>query len=598
MTASRRARFDLLAAAILAISSFVVFRVSPVRQLGDSAFSLIHRRSFALDPYIEDQTPERHRAYVSPIARYQLQLVEGHVYYYFPPGSSVLSIPYVAVMNAFGVSAVRDGVYDPDGEARLEATLAAALMSAFVVLVFALARERLPRPWAIGVACVTAFGTQVWSTASRGMWSDTWCLVLMGGVALLLVRHERDPASARPVLLATLLSWAFFTRPTSAIAIIAVTLYLARSPRRFLVAYAATGAAWVSLFVAYSRYHFHALLPVYYASSSFSPRRYGEAFLGNLVSPARGLLVYVPVLLVVFWTTLRLRERLSSVRLSWLSIGVIVPHLFVVAAFEHWWGGHSYGPRFTTGLLPWFVIVAVLGIEAMLRERALPSATRRVRSWTPPLVIGAITIFWGGVVHAAGALAPSTWIWNDGIDEENGERVWSWRHAQFLAPLQPPRPLPANPSIEPLPLDQRIAVGNESASIHLGDGWGLPEGAFRWTQAAEVSLALTPPPETVAGRELELRMKLTPNLLEGRLARQRLVAKLDGVVLVTFEVRDPAPLVYAIPIPRTSIREGSQLVLELPDSASPASVGLVGDERRLGVAVHWIELRTIVVDDQ
>ena len=36
---------------------------------------------------------------------YQLELVNGRLYYHLPPGTSILSIPFVAVMNAFGVSA-------------------------------------------------------------------------------------------------------------------------------------------------------------------------------------------------------------------------------------------------------------------------------------------------------------------------------------------------------------------------------------------------------------------------------------------------------------------------------------------------------------
>ena len=44
---------------------------------------------------------------------YRLEDVGGHRYYGFPVGTSILSVPYAAVMRLRGVSAVHaDGSYD------------------------------------------------------------------------------------------------------------------------------------------------------------------------------------------------------------------------------------------------------------------------------------------------------------------------------------------------------------------------------------------------------------------------------------------------------------------------------------------------------
>src|SRR5438132_1747144 len=112
---------DWLAGGSIFVFTLLVFWFSPVHQLTDSNYSmllsesLLRHRSFALDNYnIPRLTPRYHDNTFKNGEMYQLELVDPHLYYYFPPGSSVLSLPYVALMNAFGVSAAKpDGTYNP-----------------------------------------------------------------------------------------------------------------------------------------------------------------------------------------------------------------------------------------------------------------------------------------------------------------------------------------------------------------------------------------------------------------------------------------------------------------------------------------------------
>ena len=108
--------------------------------------SLLHHRSFELDHYaIPRGEPKWFRYYFRNGDIYQLEVVNGHLYHNFPPGSSVLSIPFVAVMNALGISAANaDGTYNPEREERIEKIIAAILMAGLVCLFFFLARLVLP----------------------------------------------------------------------------------------------------------------------------------------------------------------------------------------------------------------------------------------------------------------------------------------------------------------------------------------------------------------------------------------------------------------------------------------------------------------------
>jgi hypothetical protein len=135
----------------------------------------LNTASFQLDHYaLSRQTSERH-GYDFTSVSYQLEASRGHVYYYLPPGSSFLSVPFVAVLKLFGLSAAdSDGTYNRRSEVMIQAIVAALLTALLASLFFYTARLMLSTKWSIVVALGGALGTQVCSTASRALWSHTW----------------------------------------------------------------------------------------------------------------------------------------------------------------------------------------------------------------------------------------------------------------------------------------------------------------------------------------------------------------------------------------------------------------------------------------
>lgn len=440
---------DRAAGAFLFLFTSMIFLAFPLPHLADSKYStltsesLIHRRSFALDAYkIPDLAPARTYNSASNTTVYQIEFSGGRFYHMFPPGGPVLSAPYVAALNLFGVSASNpDGSYNNKNEKIIQASLASLLMGALTAIFFYTSRHLLPLPWSVLIALGGSLGTQVWSTASRVLWSDTWGIFLLGYVVLLLVSDATGKRALRPVWLATLLSWMYFVRPTYSIAIAAITVYMLIYRRHQFAAYALTGAAWFAAFVAYSQLHFGQMLPSYYRASRLKFDAFPTAFAGNLISPARGLFVYVPVLFFVAYLLLRYERELPLPRLAVIALGIIGAHLFVIAGFTPWWGGHSYGPRYTTGLVPCFVLLGVLGIKAMLvwRERNSEAAgTMRERV---PLFIGGALLVLSILINGRGATTVDTLRWNvrpTNIDN-HPERVWDWSYPQFMA-VEPDEP--------------------------------------------------------------------------------------------------------------------------------------------------------------
>ena len=177
----------------IAIVTFTlaIFMISRVHQVTDSSYSmllsqsLLDHRSFALDHYTPAGLSARddQRAHL-------LSFSSRHV-------GSLDSV--CLVLNRLGVSAANaDGTYNPRGEMMIEAGLAALLMAVLAGIFFFTARLLLPDRWSAVVALGGALGTQVYSTASRALWSETWGIFLLGIVVLLLLAHETGKRSLNP----------------------------------------------------------------------------------------------------------------------------------------------------------------------------------------------------------------------------------------------------------------------------------------------------------------------------------------------------------------------------------------------------------------
>jgi hypothetical protein len=443
---TRVIKLEPLTGALIFAVTLAVFLLSPVRQVTDSRYSmlltqsLLDRGSFRLDGYaLPRHAPEWDTTFFKQ-GDYRLEASRGHVYYYLPPGSSVLSAPFVALLNQFKLSAVgEDNAYDHQGEVKIETMLAAFLMAALSCLFFYTARLLLPTRWSVLVALGGALGTQVYSTASRAMWSHTWGILLLGIVVFLLLRLESRRRGPSPVLLASLLSWLYFVRPTFAVSILAVSVYVFLFQRRLFLRYAVTGALWLSAFVLYSWTHFGRLLPSYYLVSRLGPAHFREALAANLFSPSRGLLVYVPALLFVAFLLVRHRRQLVHSRLVRLSLFVIAADVSVASAFPQWWAGHCFGPRFMTGSVPWFVLLGTLALRAGLTWRG-GRAADSLKGWRAQSALGGALLALSIFVNANGAIRQATWEWNEGPPlnvDLYPRRVWDWRQPQFLAGYLP-----------------------------------------------------------------------------------------------------------------------------------------------------------------
>jgi hypothetical protein len=233
----------------------------------------LHHRSAELDEYYKVPLPWLTGEASRPedANEYQLEKARGHVTYHFPHGSSMLSIPLVAAMNAVGVSAATaDGRLDLAGEILIERVIASILMAGLTCVFFATAMVMLPVSWSVVVALGASMGSQLLSTASRGLWAHTWELFLYGLIAFSLLSAEHRNARIHAVWLGTLVAWIYFVRPTGAVAV-AVSLYVWWLHRGKFIAYSAMLIGWLAAFAGYWWSVFGTVLPGYFLAAHAKP---------------------------------------------------------------------------------------------------------------------------------------------------------------------------------------------------------------------------------------------------------------------------------------------------------------------------------------
>jgi hypothetical protein len=434
---------SLMAGVILFVFTGGVFYLCPANQMTDSMYSMLlsetmlHRHGVDLNyAHLKSASPESSRN-GEP---YQTILVKGRLLYYLGWGSSILALPAVAVFNAAGISTLDSGgTYDWKSELRIQRPLAAAVASAAVCAIFAIGTSaELPLSWAVAIALGTAFGTQVWSGASRGLWSQTWFLFFMSVSIWLLLRWDRGRGVFRPVFMATLLSLIYFVRPASASTILIISIYVFLTYPKGRLAYFAAGLVWLGVFVVFSFHFFRAPLPPYYHEFGWLTLDDIQGHVaGVLLSPSRGLLIYCPVVLFSLYVTIAYWRRLEHRGLALVACAAIVANLAIVSSIKLWWGGWSYGPRELTDSIPFFALLTILGCKGLLWDNSISAGRRRGL-----IAAGVVLVAFSIALNAPGALSEQAFAWNAWADvDHHPERLWDWRHAQFLAPFftSPPR---------------------------------------------------------------------------------------------------------------------------------------------------------------
>ncbi len=362
------------------------------------------------------------------------QRVGGHYRSSYPVAPALLAVPVYAAPVLLGAG---DSWAVLNALSKLAASLFAALSVAFVYLA---ARELARRlhtgeASALGAAVVYAVATPTWAVSSQGLWGHAPAQLGLAAALWALVRPDVRPGGF--ALAGLGLGLMVASRPSTAVVAAALAIPALRRWRAGgwglvvvlgAVAVAVAAHNWSTFgslqggYALINRTHaqFHGVDGTW---SLAIPR----GLAGLLVSPSRGLLVYSPVLAVAFLGLVRGCAGPAGTPVRYLSLAVGASFL-TLGTYTVWWGGHSFGPRLLTDILPALVLGIVPAWPAVWRPGP--------RRWLAAAAFAASVM--AEVVGAFSFPSPREVEWNmtpKDVDWAH-ERLWDWHDPQLIRLLR------------------------------------------------------------------------------------------------------------------------------------------------------------------
>ena len=434
---SPRAKRRTALAILLFVSLYITYVATPTNGAGDTSAVIPIAISLALDGDME--LSEFAEIECPPV----IQRGPTRSYSFFPWGPGAAAAPIVGALSLLmHCGTVGEAIYelgfgpvllDPDDGVDARATMlrdrnsierAAASTCSTLALLFS---WLLLRRWqgdavAAGAVLVWAFGSWSWTVCSRAMWQHSPSIAF--NAATLFLLSLPGASWRRSGLTGVLVGLGYVMRPTNAVVVLALTIFVAARRGGQLLPFLVGGALVGGVFFATNQSTYGEWLPEYFKAGRLDV---GNASAGVLVdflfSPARGLFIYCPFLLlapVALAMQLRRGGLCDIACISWL---IICGHILAVSCFDHWWGGHSWGPRLLSDLQP-FLAVALIPTR-------LAATPRRPARWFLLLaaLLGSLS-----VVIQTRYFDPAAARWNaDPISVDLvPSRIGDWRDPPFL----------------------------------------------------------------------------------------------------------------------------------------------------------------------
>ncbi|RIL10234.1 MAG: hypothetical protein DCC75_04805 [Proteobacteria bacterium] len=423
---------------LIFLAVFYTHTSSRVIISSDSRWSILTARSLLTDGDLElseySEILERNKNYC-------IYSVQDRKYNLFPVGPALFALPFIALFDAApsffskflpGLEKLeekhkRKGTEFNSLSARLPleraiASISAALAALIMFLTFS---RELRAKYALILTLIFSFCTSLWSTASRGLWQHGPSILTLSFVLFLVAKPKLTSSLA--LILGAVLAASYIVRPTNSLSIIFLSLFVLARHRSVVVSYLLGLSIILAPFIISSYTIYGSILPPYYSPQRLNSNPdYLEAIFGNLFSPARGLFIFSPFLVFSILGAIILCKTDNLAR--YLGV-IVVLHLLIVSSFFPWWGGHSYGPRFMSDMLP-YLFYFLLPIFKVLDQGGLRNSPARAATFA---VLAAFSLY----VHYVGATSPRAHLWNvkpTSIDAQPG-RVWDWRDPPFLRRL-------------------------------------------------------------------------------------------------------------------------------------------------------------------
>ena len=564
----------------LLLCAFLLVTFSKVRNTGSDprstllvSESILTHGTIKLDHYGPEALERYGRA---------VRLKNGHYYNYFPLGTPLAGIPFVALARGWGFNMLQS-------EAAVQMLIASVTALLTLFLLLKVAGLFLPPLSASLISGLFWFGTSLASTCGTALWSHNFAGLFALIAIYSALKEARGPGGCRWPVIGICLFFAYLCRPNMALLAPVVLLFYFSYSRRNAVKAGVLLAVLLGFFAGFSLYEFGQILPDYYLPQrlvDYEINQFPEdcsipasgyflkGCFGNLFTPSRGLFIYSPFILAA-WLCRKSASEKFKLNLSWLLIGVLWPlmHWVAISNYPLWWAGHSFGSRLMTDILPGIFLLTIY---------TWPVSVRGTRSKIAVIILTVSSAFAVYVHSGQGLFNPYTAQWNaePNIDKNPGY-LFDWKYPQFLHNRER-----HEFRLIQHGLGQLKAVLPGDVCEHTSDqvlflDWSGPEKEHRWSSGISSAILFILNPENLSGFTGDFLLRA------GTLGSQRLIVYLNDAEIYSGS-HNSGNLELKIPFSAALLEAGrNTLRFELPDAREPGT----GDPRILALAIKSFSIQ-------
>lgn len=342
----------------------------------------------------------------------------GKMYYnYFPIGMPLITMLFVFIGNILFT-----------GDFLKIEIFSAMVLFAFTNFFFFILSNKLTKSLVNSyiLTAIFAFATSNFHIMSGGLWTHGGVEIMLILALLFITKGIEEKNDIWIVFSAMPLAMTYIVRPTSSVFIIILSIYILLAHRKAFLKYCILGSMIAAIFFVWSFRIYGHFLPPYYQGSRLAFNTFWIALLGQSFSPNRGLFIFTPIFLFsMYGIKLAFKHDMFS---KFLAISPL-PYFFVLAMFPHWWGGHSYGARLFTDLIPFFTLLLVYPLQKInFKQNKIYS------------VCFTILLLFSLFVQIRAVTDFSVHLWNNTPNMNNNidqypERIWDWKDMQIFRGL-------------------------------------------------------------------------------------------------------------------------------------------------------------------
>ncbi len=360
-----------------------------------------------------------------PNMKYSYQYINGHYYWLYPIGTPLIAVP-VCVIYKYIAPVLFPKIWKiPHFLQLFIASFIVALAALFIYLTAYFSTGNAVISFLL--VTIFAFCTSAWSIASRALWQHGPSMLMLSLALFLIISAKKNPRLIKYAGLP--LAFSYLIRPTNAISIVLLTLFVFLEYRRYFIPYLLWSLLIFVPFVLYTLNINNSFLSMYYVPShNFGVcRNFGVGLAGHLFSPSRGILIFSPILLFsLYGMFLKLSARKVE-RLDLFLVSIIFIHWIVISYYPDWTGGFSVGNRYFSDMMPYFVFFLIPVIVRITQMKGFKQIIALF------IFFSLMTISFMIHYRCVTKLGPA--LWNQKILDSKWDinsKVWDWQDIQFL----------------------------------------------------------------------------------------------------------------------------------------------------------------------